>query len=107
MSKYQKGENIEKDNKSGENRKMVTNLCYRCTMKGHWSRTFRTPKHLVDLYQESLKKKDKKAVETNFFSKDESVDHDLNDMTHLDVADFLIQPEANIEHLFSDENLQK
>ena len=86
---------------------MVTNLCYRCGMKGHWSRTCRTPKHLVDIYQESLKKKDKKAVETNFVSKDESVDHDLNDMTHLDVADFFIQPETNIEHLFGDENLQK
>ena len=107
MSEYQKGENIEKDNKSGENSKMVTNLCYRCGMKGHWSRTCRTPKYLVDLYQESLKNKDKKAVETNFVSKDESVDHDLNDMTNLDVADFFIQPEANIEHLFGDENLQK
>ena len=107
VSEYQKGENIEKDNKSGENSKMVTNLCYRCCMKGHWSRTCRTPKHLVDLYQESLKKKDKKAVETNFVSKDESVDHDLNDMTHLDVANFFIQPEANIKHLFGDENLQK
>ena len=107
VSEYQKGENIEKDNKSGENSKMVTNLCYRCGMKGHWSRTCCTPKHLVDLYQESLKKKDKKAVEINFVSKDESVDHDLNDMTHLDVVDFFIQPEANIEHLFGDENLQK
>ena len=67
MSEYQKGENIEKDNKSGENSKMVTNLCYRCGMKGHWSRTCRTPKHLVDLYQESLKKKDKKAIETILF----------------------------------------
>ena len=54
VSKYQKRENIEKDNKNGENSKMVTNLCYRCGMKGHWSRTCRTPKHLVDLYQESL-----------------------------------------------------
>ena len=102
-----RGENIEKDNKSGENSKMVTDLCYRCSMKGHWSRICRTPKHLVDLYQESLKKKDKKAVETNFVSKDENVDDDLNDMTHLDVADFFIQPEANIGHLFGDENLQK
>ena len=46
-------------------------------------------------------------AETNFVSKDESVDHDLNDMTHLDVVDFFIQPEANIEHLFGNENLQK
>ena len=60
-----------------------------------------------NLYQESLKKKDKRAVETNFVSKNESVDHDLNDITHLDVADFFIQLGANIEHLFGDENLQK
>jgi hypothetical protein len=26
--------------------------CYRCGAKGHWSRRCRTPKHLVDLYQE-------------------------------------------------------
>ena len=32
------------------------NTCHRCGMKGHWSRTCRTTKHLVDLYQASLKK---------------------------------------------------
>ncbi|XP_074342168.1 uncharacterized protein LOC141679612 [Apium graveolens] len=42
-------------NKRGES------ACHRCGMKGHWSRTFRTSKHLVDLYQASLKN-----VETNF-----------------------------------------
>ena len=26
------------------------NNCYKCGMKGHWSRTYRTLKHLVDLY---------------------------------------------------------
>ena len=83
-----RGRILKRTTKVVKNIKMVTNLCYRCGMKGHWSRTCRTPKHLVDLYQESLKKKDKKVVETNFISKDESVDHDLNDMTHLDVADF-------------------
>ena len=31
------------------------NKCYRYGMKGHWSRTYRTPKHLVDLYQTSIK----------------------------------------------------
>ena len=25
------------------------NNCYRCGIKGHWSRTYQTPKHLVDL----------------------------------------------------------
>ena len=35
------------------------NNCYRCGMKGHWSRTYRTPKHLVDLYKASIKAKRK------------------------------------------------
>ena len=38
------------------------NNCYRCGMKGHWSRTYRTPKHLVDLYQTSIKEKDEKLL---------------------------------------------
>ena len=33
------------------------NKCYRCSMKGHWSHTCRTPKHLVDFYQTSIKEK--------------------------------------------------
>ena len=39
--------------------------CYRCGMEGHWSRTCRTTKHLVDMYQVSLKDK-RKMIETNF-----------------------------------------
>ena len=81
-------------------------------MKGHWSRTCRTSKHLVDLYQESLK--GKKKIETNFVSIDATIDqaHENNvqpevDMTHLDVADFFISPEANIGHLYEDGNFQE
>ncbi|XP_059629878.1 uncharacterized protein LOC132272807 [Cornus florida] len=33
---------------------------YRCGMKGHWSRTCRTPKHLVDLYRASMNDKGKR-----------------------------------------------
>jgi hypothetical protein len=33
-------------------------------MKGHWSRTCRTAKHLVDLYQASMKEKGKE-IEIN------------------------------------------
>ena len=36
--------------------------CYRCEMEGHWSRTYRTTKHLIDLYQTSLKDKRKNVV---------------------------------------------
>ena len=51
--------------------KKVTNesICHRCGMTGHWSRTCRTPKHFVDLYQASLKNMGKRgeshAIEIN------------------------------------------
>lgn len=41
------------------------NICHRCGMEGHWARTCRIPKHLVDLYQSSKRSKEK-MVETNF-----------------------------------------
>jgi len=44
--------------------------CYRCGMKGHWSRICRTPKHIVKLYQElngQLKKR-KTEHEAHFVS---------------------------------------
>ena len=41
------------------------NKCYRCGMKEHWSRTYHTPKHLVDVYQASIKAKGK-VIEMNF-----------------------------------------
>ena len=44
-------------------------ICHRCGMTGHWSRTCRTPKHFVDLYQASLKNTGKRgeshAIEIN------------------------------------------
>ncbi|GAV64095.1 hypothetical protein CFOL_v3_07613, partial [Cephalotus follicularis] len=40
-------------------------ICNRCGMEGHWYRVYRTAKHWVDLYQASLKEKDKQ-IETNF-----------------------------------------
>nr|XP_027071426.1 uncharacterized protein LOC113696224 [Coffea arabica] len=88
----QKGEN-NYDPKEGE-KKVYEEKCYRCGMEGHWSRTCRTAEHLVDLYQASLKKKDK-DVETNFIDQknDDDDDDDDTDMTHLDVADFFEHPE--------------
>ncbi|XP_059664071.1 uncharacterized protein LOC132309817 [Cornus florida] len=75
--------------------------CYRCGMKGHWSRTCRTPKHLVDLYRASMNDKGKgKEIEMNF------VDDDLTtDITHFDVSDFFADTSGNSDHLIGDGNI--
>ncbi|TYG78541.1 hypothetical protein ES288_D02G067200v1 [Gossypium darwinii] len=65
------------DHKDGKNDKDTTgkveSLCYRCGGKTNWSRTYRTPKHLMKLYQQSLKDKD---------------DYGIIGTTHLEVVDF-------------------
>ena len=62
--------------------------CYRCGMKGHWSRTCRTSKHLVDLYQASKEKE--KNIEMNFTDLDGE-----NDITNLDISDFFVNSSEN------------
>ena len=52
---------IEKD-KGDSNKNSMERSCYHCRMKGHWSRTYRTLKHFVELYQESLKGMRKTAL---------------------------------------------
>ena len=71
------------------------NNCYRCGMKEHWSRTYRTPKHLVDLYQALIKAK-RKEMEMNF------TDSDGLDLTYHDI-DFFGGPSEKIDHLINDE----
>ena len=73
------------------------NNCYRCGMKGHWSRTCRTPKHLVDLYQASIKAKGKQ-IKMNF------IDGDGLDLTYCDI-DFFGGPGEKIDHLINDEKI--
>ncbi|XP_059669041.1 uncharacterized protein LOC132314163 [Cornus florida] len=75
--------------------------CYRCGMKGHWSRICRTPKHLVDLYRASINDKGKgKEIEMNF------VDDDLTtDITHFDVSDFFADTSGSSDHLIGDGNV--
>ena len=68
-------------------------------MKGHWSRTCRTPKHFVDLYQTSIKAKGQE-VEMNFIDSDDPMD-----LTHLDVADFFENFNGKIDHLVGDGNV--
>ncbi|KAL0441327.1 UNVERIFIED_CONTAM: hypothetical protein Sradi_0071600 [Sesamum radiatum] len=77
--------NIQKKNgiKAKNQHEKTTNgdICHRCGMSGHWSRTCRTAPHLVKLYQASLKAKGKE-VETNF------VEAGISDNTHIDASDF-------------------
>ncbi|XP_021737856.1 uncharacterized protein LOC110704384 [Chenopodium quinoa] len=84
------------DNKDGNKNEKdkYENLCYRCGGKGHWSHVCRTPKHLVDLYQQSIKQKGNK-VETTLVYEDGEGDFDYDDTTHLEAADFFPNPEEN------------
>ncbi|XP_073057155.1 uncharacterized protein [Primulina eburnea] len=72
--------------------KVYEEKCYRCGMEGHWSRTCRTAKHLLDLYQKSIKENGK--MEINFVDNDDPID-----ITHLDVSDFFANPDGNIDNL--------
>ncbi|TMW80324.1 hypothetical protein EJD97_021395 [Solanum chilense] len=63
------------EKRKDEKREATREGCFR------YARDCRTPKHLVELYQESLKKKEKNP-EANFISEKQV------DITYLDVADF-------------------
>ena len=65
-------------------------------MKGHWACTYRTPKHLVDLYQASIKEKGKE-IEMNF------TDRNGLDLTYYD-NDFFGGLGEKTDHLMNDEN---
>ncbi|KAK9698846.1 hypothetical protein RND81_08G135400 [Saponaria officinalis] len=54
--------------------------CHRCGTNGHWADICRTPKHLAELYQASIKAKE---VETNFAQYEIRIDN-----MHLDLPDF-------------------
>ncbi|XP_047264638.1 uncharacterized protein LOC124896837 [Capsicum annuum] len=59
---------------------------YQCGEKGHWSRTCRTSKHLVKLYQASLKKIEN-DVEVNFFFEDNVEPIDLEVLDFFEVLE--------------------
>lgn len=69
-----------------------------CDERGHCARDCRTPKHLAELYQELLKKKEKNPEE-NFVSENQV------DITHLYVADFFAHPKGKIDDLICDESV--
>ncbi|XP_026419604.1 uncharacterized protein LOC113315554 [Papaver somniferum] len=64
-SHYQKGKkNVfpkHKGKSSQSHSKHHESVCHRCGSPGHWPNVFRTARHLVDLYQASIKGKEKKA----------------------------------------------
>jgi hypothetical protein len=65
----------ENENKGLQNKhtKNYENKCYKCCMKGQWSRTCRTPKHLVKLYQAFIKDIEK-GIEMNFVNHSNPID---------------------------------
>ena len=69
-----------------------------------WTRACYTPKHLVELYQESLKKKN---IETHFAYEDGDSDYGHMDTTHLDIGDFFSKPDGSIDHLIGDGSVRK
>ncbi|KAK9671521.1 hypothetical protein RND81_12G036000 [Saponaria officinalis] len=88
------------------------NFCNRCGCKGHWSRTCRTGKHFVDLYQQSLKDKCEKKIEANFTVENDKVETNFADEKDnyggfLDVSDFFSDPDRRIDHLIGDGSVQK
>ncbi|CAI8618108.1 unnamed protein product [Vicia faba] len=92
--------------KGGQSSKNKENICYRCGRKGHWSRTFRTPKHLVDLYKKSLKSTNTR-IETHFVNEDGDPDYGNIDVTHLEIGDFFVDPDGKIDHLIGDGIVKK
>ncbi|KAM3251328.1 hypothetical protein P3L10_005398 [Capsicum annuum] len=85
--------NSSNKKRKDEKREAVT--CFRCGGKGHYSCDCHALKHLVDLYQASLKKKERNP-EANFLSENNV------DITCLDVVDFFEHPEGKIDHLIDD-----
>ena len=80
-------------------------------MEGHWSCTCSTPKHLVDLYQASIKENEK-GFETNFVGYNDLEDPmnylDLPngvDMTYLDVSNFFEDVDRKFDNLIGDGNI--
>ncbi|XP_021750724.1 uncharacterized protein LOC110716419 [Chenopodium quinoa] len=72
--------------------------CYRCGMTGHWGRTCRTTKHLVDLYQASVKGKEKNAEAT-------FVNEENAPCPTLDVSDFFMDnAEIGNDFIFGENN---
>ncbi|KAK9724817.1 hypothetical protein RND81_05G100400 [Saponaria officinalis] len=83
-----------------------------CDCKGHWSRTYRTRKHFVDLYQQSLNNKRENKIEANFAAENDTIETNFADGKDnygglLDVSDFFSNSDGRIDHLIGDGSVQK
>ncbi|XP_048604926.1 uncharacterized protein LOC125575336 [Brassica napus] len=65
--------------------------CHRCAMSNHWAKNCRTPKHLCELYQESLKNKNPEAHMVHDTGYDAGDDSDLekDDLLDFETSDCL------------------
>ncbi|KAM3398579.1 hypothetical protein P3S68_002095 [Capsicum galapagoense] len=79
--------------KKDEKREAIT--CFLCGRKGYYSHDCHALKHLVDLYQASLKKKGRNP-KANLLSEN------VVDITSLDAADFFKHPKGKIDHMIGD-----
>ncbi|XP_073121638.1 uncharacterized protein [Henckelia pumila] len=96
------GKKVESD--QNNKAKKSENECYRCGIKGHWYQNFRTPKHLVDLYQASKEKA--KDTETNFIYRGEDLSQVPSFSAPFDVSDFFEDPDGRIDHLIGYDSVQ-
>ncbi|KAM3263730.1 hypothetical protein P3L10_000724 [Capsicum annuum] len=79
-------------NKKRKDDKREAITYFQCGGKEHYSRDCCALKHLIDIYQASLKKKERNS-KANFLSENNV------DITSLDIADFFEHPEGKIDHL--------
>lgn len=79
---YNRGNSSQPQNSTGKG------VCHRCGMDNHWAKTCRTPKHLTDLYQESLKGKN---PETHMMEHNDEgdFDHEKDDLMEYETSDIL------------------
>ncbi|XP_048623744.1 uncharacterized protein LOC106441844 [Brassica napus] len=65
--------------------------CHRCGMSNHWAKNCGTPKHLCELYQESLKNKNPEAhmVHDTGYDADDDSDLEKDDLLDFETSDCL------------------
>jgi len=101
--KGQPKERFEPKKEKGDHSGEEQGECYRCGAKGHWSRKCRTPKHLVDLYQQS-KNKGKGQCESHFIAEPEAQPEKRDDMV-VDASNGDVQMDESEDNLHDDFDL--